>query len=112
MPCPRVRRGYETLYEYTACVTSQRVRSRPPPALREGCAAVLGNGGAGDTEQLGELGGGVAAGSVQLRDGCLLARLELGLLTAEPALGLRGRHALASPHPDQVGLKLSDHGQR
>ena len=57
--------------------------------------------GAGDAEQLGELGGGVAAGSVQLCDVCLLVRLELGLLAPEPAL------AFAAAMPSRVRIRMS-----
>ena len=35
--------------------------------------------------------------------------LQLRLLPAKPALGLRYLHPFPGAHPDQVGLKLGDH---
>jgi len=67
------------------------------------------DGGAGNREQLGELGAGVFARAPQLHEVRFLRGLELGLLAAQPPLGLGDLHAFSGPHPDQVGLELSDH---
>ena len=42
---------------------------------------------------------------------CFLPGVELGLLAAEPTLGLRYLHPFSGAQPDQVGLELRDHGQ-
>jgi hypothetical protein len=66
------------------------------------------HGGAADTEELGDLAGAVLA--VHQRDeASFLTAVELGLLAAQPALGLGDPHALAGTEPDQVGLELSNH---
>ena len=36
---------------------------------------------------------------------------QLRLLAFEVSLGAGDSHAFAGPHPDQVGLKLGDHGE-
>jgi hypothetical protein len=41
--------------------------------------------------------------------GGLLFPVEIGLLAAQPALGLGGLHALDRAKPNQVGLELRDH---
>jgi hypothetical protein len=64
-----------------------------------------------DAERLGELGGGVLAGAMKLDKERFLALAELGLLAAEPALGLGYAHALAGADPDQAAFELGDHGQ-
>ena len=56
------------------------------------------DGGAGDREQLLQFADGVPAGAVQLDQVGLLARAELGLLAAQPALGSGDRHAFAGPY--------------
>src|SRR5215218_4881442 len=67
--------------------------------------------GSTDPEELSDLGGAVVP-AVQLRDQmCLLAAVELRLLAAEAAVGLRDSHAFAGAEPDQVGLELRDHRQ-
>jgi hypothetical protein len=53
----------------------------------------------------------VLAGAVERDEVCLMRRGELGLLAAQPALGLGDLHALACARANQVGLELSDHGQ-
>ena len=77
-----------------------------------GLVALLGavDGGASDTEQVGEFGGAVFTGLEQADQMCFLPGVELGLLAAEPTLGLRYRHPFSGAQPDQVGLELRDHG--
>ncbi len=67
------------------------------------------DGGAGDAEDLGEFGAGVASGTPQLHEVQLLGRFEFGLLAAQPALGSGDLHALPCPHPDEVRFEFSDH---
>jgi hypothetical protein len=38
-----------------------------------------------------------------------LARIELGLLAAQPPLGLSDLHALAGAQADEIGLELRDY---
>jgi len=54
--------------------------------------ALLGavDGGASDTEQVGEFGGAVLTGLQQADQMCFLPGVELGLLAAQPTLGRRG----------------------
>jgi len=63
---------------------------------QSGCClvALLGavDGGASDTEQVGEFGGAVLTGLEQADQMCFLPGVELGLLAAEPTLGLRYLH--------------------
>jgi len=47
------------------------------------------HGGAADVEEVGQFSSGVGAVVPQLHQVLLLAGLELGLLAAEPSLGLR-----------------------
>jgi hypothetical protein len=80
-----------------------------------GClVALLGavDGGASDTEQVGQFGGAVLTGLEQADQMCFLSGVELGLLAAEPTLGHRQLHSFSGAEPDQVGLELRDHGQR
>lgn len=60
-------------------------------------------------EQLGQLGGGMGAVVPKLDQVRLLGRLELGLLAAEPPLGLGHCHPFAGPGPGEVRLELGDH---
>jgi hypothetical protein len=53
----------------------------------------------------------VLAGGHQADQVGFLSRVELGLLAAQPALGLRDPHPFLGPQPDEVGLELRDHGQ-
>ena len=69
------------------------------------------DGGASDTEQVGQFGGAVLTGLQQADQMCFLPGVELGLLAAEPTLGLRYLHPFSGAQPDQVGLELRDHGQ-
>ena len=64
--------------------------------------------GAADSEQIGELGGAVLAGGHQADQMGFLSRVELGLLAAQPALGLRDPHPFLGPQPDEVGLDYVD----
>ena len=80
-----------------------------------GClVALLGavDGGASDTEQVGQFGGAVLTGLEQADQMCFLPGIELGLLAAEPTLGLRYLHPFSGAQPDQVGLELRDHATR
>lgn len=67
------------------------------------CALGLDDRGAPDVEEVGELGGAVFSGLEQLHQMGFLARVQLGLFAAEPALGLGlgDFHALASAQPDR-----------
>ena len=79
-----------------------------------GCpVALLGavDGGASDTEQVGQFGGAVLTGLEQADQMCFLPGVELGLLAAQPTLGLRYLHPFWGAQPNQVGLELRDHGQ-
>ncbi|WP_326493719.1 hypothetical protein [Curtobacterium sp. SL109] len=58
-----------------------------------------------ESKQLGEVAGGVGAGTVQLDQVLLLRLVEPGLAAAELAGCLRGRHALTDTSPDQVDLE-------
>jgi hypothetical protein len=62
--------------------------------------ALLGavDGGASDTEQVGEFGGAVLTGLEQADQMCFLPGVELGLLAAEPTLGLRYLHPFSGAH--------------
>ena len=75
--------------------------------------ALLGavDGGASDNEQVGEFGGAVLPGLEQADQMRFLPGVELGLLAAEPTLGLRYLHPFSGAQPDQVGLELRDHRQ-
>jgi hypothetical protein len=53
----------------------------------------------------------VLAGLVQFDEVGFLARVELGLLAAQAALGLGDAHAFACSQSDEVGFELRDHGQ-
>ena len=66
--------------------------------------------GPGDAEQLLELADGVLAAAVQADEVGFLSGAELGLLAAEPALGLCDFHAFAGAHAGEVGFELGDHG--
>src|SRR5258707_4561424 len=81
-----------------------------PVVLRSGgcLVALLGavDGGASDTEQVGEFGGAVLTGLQQADQMCFLPGGELGLLAAQPTLGLRYPHPLSGSQSDQVGLGL------
>lgn len=62
------------------------------------------DGGAADAEELGYLEGAVLATVHQGDQVRFLLAVELGLLTAEPALGPGDLHALDCAQPDEVGL--------
>src|SRR4029077_4024916 len=73
-----------------------------------GClVALLGavDGGASDTEQVGQFGGAVLTGLQQADQMCFLPGIELGLLAAQPTLGLRYLYPFSGAQPDQVGLE-------
>jgi hypothetical protein len=53
----------------------------------------------------------MGAGLVQRDEVGLLTRGELGLLAAEAPACAGDLHALAGPHPDEVGLKFGEHRQ-
>jgi len=61
-----------------------------------------------DAEDFGDLGGAVLAAVQQGDKVCCLLAVELGLLAAQPALGLGDLHALAGAEPDQVGFDSVD----
>ncbi|SNR67925.1 hypothetical protein SAMN06272737_118120 [Blastococcus mobilis] len=90
---------------------------RPPlpcadwPRLGPGLVAGAVDGGAGDAEQVGQLGGAVLTCPVQGPQVGFLSWVELGLFAAQLPLGLGEPHALARAQADQVGLELGDHGQ-
>jgi hypothetical protein len=66
------------------------------------------DGRAADAEQVGDFGGAVLTAVHRGDQMCFLAAVELGLLAAEPVLGLGDLHALAGAQPDQVGLDYMD----
>ena len=77
----------------------------PAVSWSGGClVALLGavDGGATDTEQVGEFGGAVLTGLEQADQMCFLSGVELGPLAAQPTLGLRYLHAFSGAQPDQV----------
>lgn len=76
-----------------------------------GAAQLAVDGGAGDVEQLGELGLGVFAGGVQRQQVLALRGREFGLLAFEFALGSGDGHALAGAQADEVRLKLGHHAE-
>jgi hypothetical protein len=78
---------------------------RPRPHPLEGAV----DGGSADAEEFGEFGLSVGAEVVQLEQVFGLVRLQLGLLTAKPAVGLGDLHPLPGSHPDQVGFELGDY---
>jgi len=81
------------------------------PASRRGVGygtAGAVDGGAADAEEFGDLGGAVLAAVQQGGVVCFLSAVELGLLAAQPALGLGDLYALAGAEPDQVGFNYVD----
>jgi hypothetical protein len=68
------------------------------------------HGGSSDPEEFGELSLGVPR-VVQLQQVLGLVRLELRLLSAQPALGLGYFHSFSGAQSDQVGFELGHHRQ-
>ena len=62
------------------------------------------HGGSSDPEEFGELSLGVVPRVVQLQQVLCLIRLELRLLSAQPALGLGYFHSFSGAQSDQVGF--------
>jgi hypothetical protein len=107
----------------TPCAAAGATQTRPPLhrsgthanwsafCRQGGCqVTLLGavDGGASDTEQVGQFGGAVLTGLEQADQMCFLPGVELGLLAAEPTLGLRYLHPFSGAQPNQVGLELRD----
>ena len=80
-----------------------------------GClVALLGavDGGASDTEQVGQFGAAVLTGLEQADQMCFLpGGLRLGCLPRSRPLAFATFHPFSGAEPDQVGLELRDHGQ-
>lgn len=76
-----------------------------------GAAQLAVDGGAGDVEQLGELGLGVFAGRVQRQQVLALRGREFGLRAFEFALGSGDANAFAGAQADEVRLKLGHHAE-
>jgi hypothetical protein len=66
---------------------------------------------AGHAEEFLEFADGVLAGAVELDEVGFLHRAELGLLAAQPSLGVGDAHALARARAHEVGFELGDHDQ-
>ena len=64
-----------------------------------------------DPEELGDFRAGVLSSAVQGHEVLFLGGGELGLLAAQPALGLGDLHAFPGPRANEVGFELRDHGQ-
>lgn len=66
---------------------------------------------AGDAEEFGDFRAGVPAAVVEGDEVLFLGGGELGLLAAQPALGLGDLHAFAGTGTDEVGFEFGNHGQ-
>ncbi|GAB3290462.1 hypothetical protein GCM10027563_27950 [Parasphingorhabdus pacifica] len=67
--------------------------------------------GAGDGEDLGEVGDGVLASAVHPHELALLLGRELGLLATQLPPGLSHGHAFLRPSPQEVNFELGEGGQ-
>jgi hypothetical protein len=64
-----------------------------------------------DPEEFGDFRAGMLSSLVEGHEVFFLGLRELGLLAAEPALGLGDLHAFAGSGADEVGFEFGDHGQ-
>lgn len=69
------------------------------------------HGAPGDPEEFDDLRTGVLTSVVEGDEALFLRGGELGLLAAEPSLGLGDLHALSGAGTDVVGLEFGDHRQ-